>query len=492
MSLIALAETIDRLVEANRAFIAESESVATVSALSADNASELMQFCSALGWSAELFDRAGDLWPNDASPEIDFEPYRLAIQKPSAPADTLQLLSNQAFAYWLENGHRASYWHIARFIGSLSAGGRVIQSWAGTQHPATMPPTKSPRTLVKEFGNIRRVPEDVRQWLTSALDASSFAQPATQTWVRAASAALISCLPDEVEADTGALKFRGPPRLTLPAFDRVTDTPDQVTFNALLEACSWVFENEREAEMRHILLATELARSGTSSETASIFLSKHLAHAQESAQIAYQMALADTGRDTLKVLSDLRKAVTDETAKLSDISRQLAGSVAAALATGIGLIAARVATNAHAGLIAAVMLVVAAYITLVICSGTQFMRLQRQLRTDWQHRLYRFLPTAEYDRMVAKPTMKAEQSFVWTAWLGGVSVFVLTMACGWTLLFFTPPAPPARPALTSDTTLNAAASRQRETPPIKPPSGPVRRETAPHPPKSTEKDGPKK
>ncbi|MPN26058.1 hypothetical protein SDC9_173480 [bioreactor metagenome] len=143
------------------------------------------------------------------------------------------------------------------------------------------------------------------------------------------------------------------------------------------------------------------------------------------------MVLAETGRDTLKVLTDLRKAVTEETAKLSDISRQLTGSVAVALATGIGLIAARTATKAPAELIVTVMLVVALYIAMVISSGVQFMRLQRQLRTDWQHRLYRFLPQAEYMRMVEIPTAKAEHSFILTAWLGGIAITVLTLACIW-------------------------------------------------------------
>lgn len=444
MSLIALAEAIDRLVETKQAFVAESESAVTMSALSASHATELKVLCEPLGWPVELFDSAGELWVSAELPDPGFAPYRLVIQKPASPANMLRLLSNHAFAQWLEIGHIAPRWHIARFAGSLVTGVRVIQSWEGAQEPSALASTKSPRILVKEFGNIRRVPEDVRYWLAPALESELFIQPAAQVWVRAASTALISCLPDEIDADNGALKLRGPPRLTLPRFDVATDVLDHATFNTLMEVSYWVFEHEREAEMRHILLAAELARSGAIVESTSVFLRQHLAHAWESAQIAYQMALGETGRDTLKVLSDLRKAVTEETAKLSDISRQLTGSVAAAVATGIGLIAARVAANAPAELIAIVMFVVALYIAMVISSGVQFMRLQRQLRTDWQHRLYRFLPEAEYTRMVVRPTGKAERSFVWTAWLGGVAVAVLALACGWTVLTPTSATPMSR------------------------------------------------
>lgn len=431
MSLIALAEAIDRLVEAKQAYVTESESAATVSALSAAHASEIKVLCEPLGWSVKLFDRADEPWGNAETPDPDFAPFRVIIQKPVAPANTLQLISNYAFAQWLESGHAAPRWHIARFKGSLAVGVRVLESWECMQEVVVMAATKSPRALVREFGNVRRVPEDVRHWLSSALEAEHFAQPTTQIWVRAASAALLYCLPDEIGADDGTFKFRGPPRLTLPGFHTATETLDHATFNTLLGVSRWIFENEHEAEMRHVLLAVELARAGMASGSTPTFLCQHLAHAWESAQIVYQMVLTETGRDTLKALSDLRKAVTEETAKLSDIGRQLTSSVAAAVATGVGLIAARIAAKAPVEIIVIVMLVVALYIAMVISSGVQFMRLQRQLRMDWQHRLYRFLPDVEYVRMVTIPTAKAERSFVWTAWLGGIAVTVLTLTCIW-------------------------------------------------------------
>lgn len=472
MSLIALAEAIDRLVEAKQAYVTESESAATVSALSAAHASEIKALCESLGWPVNLFDSADEPWACAETPDPDFAPFRVIIQKPVAPDNTLRLLSNHAFAQWLESGHAAQRWQIARLTGSIVVGVRVLQSWDGMQEPVVMSVTKSPRALVREFGNVRRFPEDVRYWLASALEAEHFGNPATQIWVRAASASLICCLPDEIDADEGTLKFRGPPRLTLPKLDATTDTLDYSTFNILSGVIRWVFENEREAEARHVLLAAELARTGSSSGSTAAFLCQHLAHAWESAQIAYQMVLAETGRDTLKVLTDLRKAVTEETAKLSDISRQLTGSVAVALATGIGLIAARTATKAPAELIVTVMLVVALYIAMVISSGVQFMRLQRQLRTDWQHRLYRFLPQAEYMRMVEIPTAKAEHSFILTAWLGGIAITVLTLACIWVVFEPTlakpessnPPVPPTSQLAPTSNNPSAAGNFTSSTP----------------------------
>ena len=430
MSLIALAEAIDRLVDNNQAFIAESEGAAIVSNLSVEHVDELIELCAPLGWITQLFDSADELWGSDEL-EADFQPFRLVIEKPAAAEETIQLLTNRAFSQWLLDGRQAPKWQVARLECTVFAGARVIGPWGGNHNAVISAATKSPRTLVKEFGGERKVPDDVHLWLAAETSPEHFNHPATQVWVHAASAALISCLPDEIDAENGALKFRGPPRLALPRFESATDPLDFGTYSTLMAAIAWVFENEREAEMRHILLGAELARSGAAAQSAGMFLKQNLAHAWESAKIAYQMAVAETGRDTLKILSDLRKAVTEETSKLSDMGRQLTAAVAAAVAAGIGLIAARVATNAPAVLIALVMSVVALYVATVIASGMQFMSLQRQLREDWQHRLYRFLPSNDYERMVANPTRRAESAFTWTARLGGVTVVLLTVVCIW-------------------------------------------------------------
>lgn len=426
MSLITLASVLDRLVTDHGVYIAESNDNAIASNLLLDHVVELQAICVELKWRTQLFDSAGELL--DEEPDVNFAPFRLVIYKPIPAEDTIQILTNKAFSKLLLEGPVASIWKVAQMECTVLAGTRVIGPWSLDHDFQLTAATKSPRTLVREFGAERRVPEDVRSWLAKVRP-EHFDNASTRVWIRAASDALIRCLPNEIDADTDELKFRGPPRLVLPKFDGATDSMDPESHTTLVDAVAWVFENHREAEMRHALLAAEIARSGGRVEGTGAFLKQNLAAAWDSAKIAYEMAIAETGRDTLKVLSDLRKAVTEETAKLADMGRQLNGAVAAALATGIGLMAARVATNAPPSLIAVVMVVVAIYVATIIFSGVQFMCLQRQLREDWQHRLYRFLPTEEYEKMVEKPTQRAEQTFRWTAGLGGIAVVVLTVAC---------------------------------------------------------------
>lgn len=456
--MILLAEAVDRLVDSGEAFIVETETTATISGLSAANTTTLMLFCKALGWAIALFDSAGSVWPLDEHPDQDFGSFRLSMQKPVPAEDTLQLLSNQAFARWLQQGHSASQWHVARLSESILTQTRIFQPWGATPVPVHSVPAKSPRTLVREYGATRQVPVDIRPWLVQSLSEDQWATPAVQIWAHEASIALVRCLPDEIDSETGALKFRGPPRMALPVMAGNGTALDLTAFNSVQVAAKWVFESERETEMRHILLATELARSSTTSEDVSVFLRDHLGDAWDCAQIAYQMALADTSRDTLKTLGDLRKTVTDETAKLSDLSRQLSAAVAGALASGLGLVAARVATNAPAGLILAVMVVIAIYVLQVILSGSQFIRLQRTLRSEWHQKLYRFIPKSEYAKLVTVPVGRAEGSFCWTAVLGGAAVSILLAVCLWTIIH------PTAAAVSLDKPTSSSATMKRVNP----------------------------
>lgn len=437
MSPIPFAEAIDALVAAGRAFATESEGSLTVSGLDTQDAAALRAQAAALGWPHELFDREQQPWSPGQAPEPDFAPFRLAVRKPAAPADRLRLLTDAAFADWLERGHPARHWEVARLQGTIVTQARVHTPWDVAATPPETPATRSPRALVREYGARRSVPEDVRPWLASPLSPGLFATPTVQVWARAAAAALALALADEIDAHDGSLRFRGPPRLRLAAPPRdwdVAGTLGHAGFHALQEAMRWVFGSEREAEMRHILLATELARSGTDSDDTPGFLQAHLAGALEGAQIAYQVTLADASRDTLRLLADLRKTVTEETGRLSDLSRQLMASVASALALGVGLVAARVMASASPLLVAAVMAVALAYVLVVIVSGFHFIALQRQLRVEWQPRLYRFLSQQEYARMVSGPVARAERAFLWTSLLGGGAVLALAVACAWPLV----------------------------------------------------------
>lgn len=432
--MILLAELLDQLAS-DGAFIRESEKDVSASGLTIEAAEKIIAICQKLAWDFDLFDSAGTEW-RDTELLEDFAPYRLRLRKPSTDGNKLVLLTNTGLAEWLGSGHAAVNWLVARLTQRIVTHGMLLQPWEEVAAYQPTPNTKSPRSLVREYGAERFAPEDVRPWLLREETNLSIEDEATKIWMSASVFALVHSLADEIDPIDRKLKFKGPPKLSISIPVELNDLADALDidhFNGLQRAANWVFENEREAELRHGLLANDIARSaGGNGDDFQCFIS-NISDSLDGAKLAYQVSLSDLGRDTLKMLADLRKAVTEETAKVTDTTRQMVTSVAGALAISLGLIAARVNAAASYELIVGVMVVVAAYVGVVIYSGYAFVQLQRQMRSDWQPRLYRFLPPPEYDNMVSKPAKQAERTFFKVAYGGGLGVAVLTaiVIFGW-------------------------------------------------------------
>lgn len=406
----------------------ETTETVSISNLSARMTTDLVTRVQAEVWANEIFDQTGETWSSDQI-SGDLEPFRVVIRKPVPPAGYIRILTNTGFKEWLSRGIDASACQVARLSGAFDTLGIRFTSWDDVAEAFTpAEPTASPRSLVRDHSVATIAPLDIRPWLLNDVEVGYYDNSAFQVWMAQALANTLSSLPDEIDAVTRDLKFKGPPRLSLLV------NPDGLAgandlgpegFKSVQRGARWVFDNTREAEMRHVLFATEIARSGVSSNSAEIYMREHAAAALDGAKIGYQASLSQLSADTIKALADLRKAVTEETAKVTEATRQIAGAVAAALAIGIGLMAARVTASASSTLIIAVMLVAAAYVAMVILSGIQFTLLQRGLRKGWQPRLYRYLPTDEYAALVLTPTRKAENSLFWIAGIGTITVLTM-------------------------------------------------------------------
>lgn len=433
MSLIALAERLSALATQANAHIHESDDSVTVSNLCADATLAIFATCLELGWACAVFDQEN----NPTEPENiveDFEPFRVTIQKPHRPDETLNILTSAGLLHWLDKGHDAIRWRIAGLSKPLSTQLRLYTKWeipdvdSTTTAVVVSPVTKSPRALVRDLGSLKVVPVDIRAWLLKDHSQFDLDDPVHKLWGAKAFDALVHALANEIEAESNSLVFKGPPKLILQPPNSTEDTVQSFGVDAFLclqTVADWVYENSREAEIKHSLLATEIARSGRDNGSADYYLKANLPVALESAKIAYQMSLSELGKDTLKSLGDLRKAITEETAKATDATRQTITAVSGALAVGVGLVAARLSTDINPWLISMVMLIATGYIGMIIYSGWKFISLQRELRRDWQPKLYRFLPRDEYQKMVAIPAKKSEKVFKCSAVIGMVAVIVM-------------------------------------------------------------------
>ncbi len=430
MSAENLAARLDDL-DAGGAFVTEGEASITVSGLGAEAAREIYGLCAALDWEAHIEDNAGTAW-QPATLDPDYAPFRVSFEKPAPALGVLRLLTRTGFNAWLARDDMRSHWQVIGLDAPLRCYAVTFSGWSDEPaQPRADEVPREARRLVRETTGQRTVPACMSRWLIADNNAVPAESATLAIWTRHAARKLMLALPDEVDAETRRLRFKGPPRLDLylpPADADLTASLGRKGFLDLQAALNWVFEVEREAEMRHILLAAEIARSGGTGTAADLFLKENIADGLASAKLAYQMQLAGMSSDALKTLSELRKTVSDDTAKVAEGTRQIITAVAGALAIGAGLIAARLSGSVNPAMVTIVMILAITYVVITILSGVLFTLLQRSVRKAWQPRLYRFLTPADYASLVGGPAKKAEIALWIASALGAVAAAFMALA----------------------------------------------------------------
>lgn len=427
MSVANLAARLDRL-DGVGCFVSEGEAVVTVANLSMADAASVSADCAELGWAVSVEDAAATVWAVDELDEA-FAPFTLVIEKPVGREGLLRLLTNVGLVEWLARDDDRRSWQLGRLGSGFETLGIHFTPWDqdGTD-PVEPSGARNAMRLVRQATGSREVPSSMNRWLLADRDRFPEKDDAAGAWAAVAARKLALALPDEIDVERQILRFKGPPRLELrlpPAGTDMFTTLGRPGFLALQEAIDWIFEVEREAEMRHMLLATEFARCGGTGDAADAFLKENSADALAGAKTAYQVHLAGLSSDALKTLSELRKSVSDDTAKVADGTRQITTAVAGALAIGAGLVAARLAGSVNPLAVRIALALAAVYVAITIVSGVMFTLLQRRVRRAWQPRLYRFLSKADYESLVGGPARSAERALWISSALGAIAVVLM-------------------------------------------------------------------
>lgn len=424
-SQTALAEALDALVDQGRVVVSEGQTGIAVNQLIGAEADQLYALLEDAGWSeVSATDEGGEI-PRDMLAGSGGG-VRLRATRPVLPAGVEAVLTRSGLAALLERDPVSALVWVEGLEHVIDTVTVRYAPWGTTDPFAPDPDTSNPARVVRVLG--RGGPGDhLGRWILRSVD-TDVAAPALEPWRSRAICRLLAALAQEIEPD-GRLLFRGPPPTRFSS-----GNPEAVPasgFAAAQAVASWVFENDRELENRHGLVAAEIARTSLRDGRLAD-LASTLGPALEGARIAYNFGVTQQSKDTLKALGDLRKAVTDDAAKLSETTRSLATAIVGAVFGNIGLIVARLTLPANGVFIgpAAMLLgiVLAIYVGSVIVSGSQYISIQRELRGDWRHRLYRFLGDDEYQRMVERPAARAERFFWITASIGVVMTIALLAA----------------------------------------------------------------
>jgi hypothetical protein len=425
-SLSKLAETLDRLSKAGRVVVSETRERIAANQLTGPEAAELMKLLEEAGWGDAAAEDQGGTIPTEMLPKTGGEDVRISAAKPEPLAATHSALTRSGFIALLGRPPIGPTVWVGRLKTAVETTTVRYAPWGDTSAFTPKEAAPDPARVVRLLGP-GGPGSDLGRWMLRD-PATKTDDPALAPWREEATKRLASALAQEIESD-GRLLFRGPPptRFRLDDADALTNE----AFRSLQRAAEWVYFNDRELENRHALLAAEMARTavrdGNLPDLAAV-----AGPALEGARIAYQFGVTEQSKDTLKALSELRKAVSDEAAKLSETTRSLGAAVVGAVFGNIALIVARLTLPANAQFVgaAAVLLgvVLTIYVGATIASGIQYLSIQRDLRRDWKLRLYRFLSDAEYEAMVGRPAARAEFGFKIAPWSGGIMSLVLLIA----------------------------------------------------------------
>lgn len=420
-SQAALADCLNRLVDGGRVTVTEAAEGIAVYQLTGAEAEAVLQALEAAGWTEAAAEDAGgeiarDLVAGTANG------VRVTAIRPGVPANVEAVLTQAGLAALLNRPPRKSVVWVEGITDVVDTLSIRYAPWGSSDEFEPADDVPNPARVVRILGG--EGPGDhLGRWVLRSPD-TKVEDDALKPWRALAAQRLLASLAQEVEAD-GTLLFRGPPPTRFAQTGAAEIDPD--SFAHLQALAQWIFENDRELENRHGLVAAEIARTSLRGGTLAD-LAGALDSTLEGAKIAYNFGIAQQSRDTLKALGDLRKAVSDDAAKLSETTRGLAAAVVGAVFGNIGLIVARLTLPANAVFIgpAAKLLaaVLAIYVVAIIASGWHLLAIQQSLRKDWRNHLYRFLSDADYDRMVEKPARAATRAF-WA--FAGVGLLMTVM-----------------------------------------------------------------
>lgn len=423
-SLTELASALDRLVAEGRVVVTETREGLAVNQLVGAEAELVVALLEACAWEEITASDAGGEIPREFLEQTG-DGVRVTAKRTDILTGIDAVLTQTGFAALLEREAIGPIIWVHGLRERVDTRALRFAPWGDKEPFSAQPVLASPAKVVRVLGP-GGPGSQIDRWLLLE-ESKDIGDDALRPWRLRGTAKLVSALAQEIEPD-GKLLFRGPPPTRF-AVDQVD--LEASSFKALQAATFWVFENSREVENRHGLLAAEIARAslrdGNVSDLAAILQS-----AFEGARIAYGFGVTQQSKDTLKALSDLRKAVSDDASKLSDTTRTLGAAIVGAIFGNIGLIVARITLPSNGVYIgpaaALIALVLTIYVAVIIGSGLHFISIQKELREDWRNRLYRFLADDEYDRMVRRPAARAERAFNIIASVGAAMAVILLIA----------------------------------------------------------------
>jgi len=412
--------------------------------------------------SVTITETDSDVQPDEGTPPTNGMSYRITIAKQAVPNE-LRLLLNPFTVGWADSLHDVDNVRVAEMASdaTFTTCRSRFQTW--TLDPpaafAAVEPLRDPRISAQDFTQANVVVADIRPWLVTG--APHATGPTYGAWRALASRRLIAALSDRVSLEGGKILyyFGGPPSCQFSLDDAQADA----LFDRLTAGATWVFvEGHRDTDTRHLLLANEWARTFRKEKLLEVGDG-----ALDSAKGAYSAYVKAGSKETLKAIADLRKAVVDETQKVSQRAQDLAGAMwkdlAVASAPFVTKILADSAKISNLDVAGGMALVAAAFLVfsffMMVSINRRYFARQDEGRKVWSATLSTVLTPSEIEEYSAKPIQRSIEDYKAARLRVGIFYIALVII----LLAFAENSLSSQTVVkkTSDSTVNVSATMPR-------------------------------
>lgn len=304
---------------------------------------------------------------------------------------------------------------VAEACSRKSTSGLQFEQWLDDDGEDFLPPTATlPRRLVNDMTGKGVVPLRVSTWIANE------SENVDDTLCCIASRQLALCIPNALSSSVGpgeivALIKTG--RKISAKIEALSEEEwnDKELLGTLSEVCRWIYFEDREADVKHTLLTSELSRVWRSTDAWGAGLKNCLAGSFEAAKIAYRLHIQTKGIDAFKLMSDLRKGLTDDVRSLATNTASLSSGLWRDAAVAFGVVVARASSTAVGPwllYVAAAYLLASCYFTCRAASNSVNSTLENE--KSFRTLLYRpLLVDNEYEELAGKHYRDALRDFEW-------------------------------------------------------------------------------
>lgn len=345
----------------------------------------------------------------------------LRLTKIDIPNEWCYFLTEKAFAASIANETfntvPRAIWVASEFQ-PFATGAWTISPWNGSRNH--IPPAERfelPRKLVRDQTH-EMTAARVDPWLVRGEipeESSVF-----DSWRSVATGQLAYMLPSEVRTDSAKkwVIFKGPKATSADTVD--AGWQSEQAFDALSNAVAWVYAKANEAETKFQFLNSHLALNWPAGRCWPSGVADVLPVSLASARDSFSFHLQDVAKESLKTLGDLRKGLQEEVAKTQSATRDLVSSLWRDLGIAGIVLALKLPSSAQMSQNVLDWIIVATAIvlplSLCITGGTnwRFNRLADAARSEWKPKLYGFVASSEWQRIVERPIHHGRRVYYWT------------------------------------------------------------------------------